>query len=331
VTSGQTCSGRGLCINSGCVCVARVGGSYCSVNFMASIDTLLAPDSPLIEDEASFVHLTPRRVDRALGGAAGLRRRLLYQAASLTAPQALKAIHFDNAAIATDLAAEANFPLTRADTLRVRHPAERAPSARTSASVWQLRPTSFADQREPQATQVLGGVVPLLETITAPPVVAPVCLGGCSGHGSCSSGKCFCEPGYVESDCARELVCTADCLGHGVCTFGLCFCGPGRAGIHCEEAAPCLAGCSGRGSCSSAKCFCDYGWQGADCSLPAPLPDTGAMPAWYCSLAQMPVALLGALLGWSVKLFADIRQRRKMRKMLQQEAQRPFVSGLRVC
>ena len=89
----------------------------------------------------------------------------------------------------------------------------------------------------------------------------------------------------------------------------------------------CPSNCSAHGKCGLAI-FCDDGWQGVDCSLHAQREDTGAMAVWKVVALQFPVALLGALLGWGVKHAADSRQRKKMREILQQEAQRPFISGL---
>ena len=157
---------------------------------------------------------------------------------------------------------------------------------------------------------------------------ALACLGGCSQQGECFNGKCFCNAGWGGDDCGTALTCNGGCSQHGICQYGICFCDPGWEGPDCENLVQCPNGCSGHGTCSHAKCFCDDGWRGADCSLVGVVADTGAVALWKVLLLQIPMATVGALLGWGVKHVADSRQRRKMREILQQEAQRPFISGL---
>lgn len=69
-------------------------------------------------------------------------------------------------------------------------------------------------------------------------------------------------------------------------------------------------------------------------TLPArpPLPDAlgtcGCGRVRNCLLLLLPVGLMGGLLGWWVRHLLEQRQRRKMREILQQEAQRPFSSDV---
>jgi hypothetical protein len=65
------------------------------------------------------------------------------------------------------------------------------------------------------------------------------CMGDCSGHGSCSQGKCTCNQGFYGADCANK--------GHD----GL--------GDFCPNS------CSGHGNCAAAKCTCFRGYDGHDC------------------------------------------------------------------
>jgi len=147
-------------------------------------------------------------------------------------------------------------------------------------------------------------------------------------HGTCFEGRCFCDPGWSGDDCAVEAACDADCSSHGVCAYGVCFCDPGWEGPACDVVVPCPAQCSGHGTCALARCYCDDGWRGADCATPASRSDNGLIGIWNCLLLLLPVGLMGGLLGWWVRHLLEQRQRRKMREILQQEAQRPFSSDV---
>ena len=48
---------------------------------------------------------------------------------------------------------------------------------------------------------------------------------------------------------------------------------------------------------------------------------------WTCVGLQVAVVALGMLIGWGLKHALEQRQRAKMREILQQDAQRPFMSG----
>ena len=91
---------------------------------------------------------------------------------------------------------------------------------------------------------------------------------------------------------------------------------------------PCPNHCSYAGTCVFAKCFCDEGAQGSDCSLPAPPTPSSGVAIWKVVLLCVPLAAGAAGLGWLAKLAVDKRKLRRMRELLAQEAQRPFVSGL---
>lgn len=61
------------------------------------------------------------------------------------------------------------------------------------------------------------------------------CQKGCEEHGQCVLGKCYCNPGYMGSDCAMAKACmpSPTCSGHGQCSMGKCFCEPGFEGPGC--------------------------------------------------------------------------------------------------
>jgi hypothetical protein len=149
----------------------------------------------------------------------------------------------------------------------------------------------------------------------------------CSGHGVCARGRCFCHPGWLGDDCAHQAPCPEDCLGHGTCANGLCYCNPGWTGVDCSEVVPCPNHCSNRGECRFAKCYCDEGWKGADCTEPAPQKRSEGVPLWVAALVVPVLFGIGIGIGWGIKHAVDVQQRRKMREILQKEAQRPFVSG----
>jgi hypothetical protein len=104
-----------------------------------------------------------------------------------------------------------------------------------------------------------------------------VCAGGCSGHGVCAYGKCFCESGWVGDTCGQSSTCPAQCNAHGVCAYGKCFCTPGYQGDACDQPIPgaCPNQCSDNGICIHGKCACVEGYTGDDCSVPV---DEGACP-----------------------------------------------------
>ena len=112
-----------------------------------------------------------------------------------------------------------------------------------------------------------------------------------------------------------------------MCAYGVCWCDPGWEGVGCEVVVPCLNDCAGHGTCANAQCYCNAGWHGTDCSKPAPTTESELVGVWACVLVQMPVLLVGGLLGWGAKRAVEQRQRDKMRAILQQDAQRPFASG----
>lgn len=128
---------------------------------------------------------------------------------------------------------------------------------------------------------------------------SPVCLDGCSGHGSCGlSGHCDCYVGYFGSACehqvhthylptaalgvggllgnlrntgsfaaAAEGECPEDCSNRGYCDSStqLCHCDPGFSGEKCESDL-CPSACSGHGTCLADGCKCHNGYVGTDCA-----------------------------------------------------------------
>ena len=170
---------------------------------------------------------------------------------------------------------------------------------------------------------------------TPPPSPPPsMCLGGCSQRGICWEGRCFCDPGWGGDDCAIEQACKPGlathgaCSLHGVCAYGVCFCDPGFEGEACETVVPCPGQCSGHGECHAARCYCEPGWHGEACDIVVPIVDSGCNVGLASAvLVQLPVALVGLGIGWGFKYAAEQRQRAKMREILQQDAQKPFVSG----
>lgn len=138
----------------------------------------------------------------------------------------------------------------------------------------------------------------------------------------------MCDPGWRGDDCSQAVPCEGGCSEHGVCAYGVCFCDPGWTGPACDELVPCPAGCSGHGVCALAKCYCREGWRGADCATPTAATQVEGISLGTATLVLVVLASVGAGLGWGVRHALELRQRRKMREILQAEAQRPFSSGL---
>ncbi|XP_028969053.1 teneurin-m [Galendromus occidentalis] len=125
------------------------------------------------------------------------------------------------------------------------------------------------------------------------------CAYDCHGHGTCTMGKCNCDPNYTGESCAYQLcpvLCNgrgnyvngecqcqsgwkgkecqlreeecevADCSGHGDCLDGFCKCFPGYKGSACEEVDCIDPDCSGHGVCLNGQCLCKKGWKSIDCS-----------------------------------------------------------------
>ena len=56
----------------------------------------------------------------------------------------------------------------------------------------------------------------------------------CSGRGTCNGAKeCVCEPGWAGTDCSDQA-CPAGCSSHGLCLNGTCFCANGFTGDACD-------------------------------------------------------------------------------------------------
>ncbi|CAM9915789.1 unnamed protein product [Lampetra fluviatilis] len=124
----------------------------------------------------------------------------------------------------------------------------------------------------------------------ATPVSNPMC----SGNGRLTCGHCYCNDGWLGSNCncsklgTSQLVNAASCTRpgdsepcskRGDCVCGSCFCWPRPNplekyyGQYCEcdnFQCPRANGiiCNGRGDCSCGKCECSAGWTGEACQCP---------------------------------------------------------------
>jgi hypothetical protein len=137
-----------------------------------------------------------------------------------------------------------------------------SPAGDAAPTEWASAASALSAQAADQAGAALRGA-------------GPACPGGCSGHGECWFGRCFCELGYGGDDCGQAAQCPAGCSGNGVCSRGRCFCDPGYGGGDCGQVAPapCPNECSGKGVCAFGRCFCVEGAAGDDCGAPAPCPN----------------------------------------------------------
>nr|BAJ94073.1 predicted protein [Hordeum vulgare subsp. vulgare] len=100
------------------------------------------------------------------------------------------------------------------------------------------------------------------------------CEGGCNMHGTCVNNQCWCDAGYVGSNCqyvqagAVGTRCPNNCNNNGRCLFGKCMCDIGWGGRFCEESTPlqCPGNCNDKGICHYGFCHCRPGYKGNDCS-----------------------------------------------------------------
>ena len=107
---------------------------------------------------------------------------------------------------------------------------------------------------------------------------------GCSGHGRCAWGRCFCDEQWSGEACSEPSRCPRDCSQRGICTGGRCLCNVGFGGEDCATlvlAAPsraagtelvsspgadrCPFGCGVNGLCLLGKCLCRPGYSGRTC------------------------------------------------------------------
>lgn len=149
--------------------------------------------------------------------------------------------------------------------------------------------------------------VAFLAVLAAEPWIAArchePCRSGCSGHGTCSRGRCLCDLLFYGEAC-EELRCPSDCSGHGICNGGTCECRPGFQEPRCERAdfldvtsgiirqsvlaaqpandsatgsandavtglpRSCPNNCSNNGLCIDGSCACQGRHSGPDCSTP---------------------------------------------------------------
>lgn len=102
----------------------------------------------------------------------------------------------------------------------------------------------------------------------------------CGGHGICSCGTCFCNPGYYGTFCqCNDHSCLVydgmTCGGptRGQCRCGGCICRPGYVGTACDcptDMQTCMSPdsdgiCSGKGTCQCGRCQCSDGHKGMYC------------------------------------------------------------------
>jgi hypothetical protein len=100
------------------------------------------------------------------------------------------------------------------------------------------------------------------------------CLNSCSGHGKCIDSVCYCAASWVGRDCHKQICIMDDpsCSGHGNCTGATCTCRAGWTGSLCEiKVLKCPKGCSGNGVCDTAsgKCACNSKFTGVACDSKA--------------------------------------------------------------
>ncbi|KOO29704.1 tenascin isoform 2 [Chrysochromulina tobinii] len=183
-------------------------------------------------------------------------------------------------------------------------------------------------------------------------------------HGSCFCDAGYGGPDCLDQ--VRCPVANGrTCSGRGLCALGTCVCVAGVGGVACSEVftaaaaiafqtgdAPSAAANVGvegsnRAVEGSATGLVEYRTRPVQRAARAPgrallflghsgAADDGADGAYpvegislgTATLVLVVLASVGAGLGWGVRHALELRQRRKMREILQAEAQRPFSSGL---
>jgi hypothetical protein len=149
----------------------------------------------------------------------------------------------------------------------------------------------------------------------------------CSNHGTFSYNKCFCDPGYAGTTCDEVETCSNNCNNHGTCSLGLCFCEPGYTGSNCTDVVTCLNDCSNNGVCYHGRCSCDAGYEGVDCSDSKPRSELSGLTVPEMVIVSVIAFVVGLVIGLAFKSHLDARKKAKFNEMLQQEVNRPFVSG----
>ena len=89
------------------------------------------------------------------------------------------------------------------------------------------------------------------------------CPKGCSDHGDCVDGTCFCDPTRIGAGCEISS-CPDSCSNHGQCVLSI-------AG-HVDD----------KSSAGGVECKCADGWSGLNCARPA-CPGTNAKKKEVCS------------------------------------------------
>jgi tenascin len=82
----------------------------------------------------------------------------------------------------------------------------------------------------------------------------------CSGHGTCTTGRCKCDAPFGGYDCSYKTCTHLDeCNGNGYCHAGECICYARYGGASCATKL-CPHNCGGNaGTCSDGVCICSDG------------------------------------------------------------------------
>eukprot|EP00939_MAST-03C_sp_MAST-3C-sp1_P000377 g377.t1 len=256
----EDCSGHGACKFDICWCVPGFSGDDCGIEDTCSAEGEgdAGALQALIELRAHVRKLTtPPKAggDFSIDNDKVITKRTSVQKSS---PSGTKLT-----ATATTLATKVSPHRTVTQVHAALKTADGIVAHATASSTASATPT-LAISTANAVAGTMGSIPTIISTADDLPFSS-----GCSGHGVCSLGRCFCHPSFHGDSCESRYDCEHDCSERGMCVGGKCLCIPGFGGKDCSQLTEgsdiCPDDCSKHGRCELGKCFCFDGYTGRAC------------------------------------------------------------------